>query len=61
MVEGYIENIGQGTACNIEVDIESLQDAQATWGEWMPTYPYKLSPGSTLKFGTLLLHLPLIT
>lgn len=61
MVEGYIENIGQGTACNIEVDIENLQDAQATWGEWMPTYPYKLSPGSTLKFGTLLLHLPLIT
>ncbi len=51
MVEGYIENIGQETACNIVVDIENFANAQAKWGEWMPEYPYKLSPGASLKFG----------
>jgi len=51
MVEGYIENIGQKTACNIKVDIENFKENQAKWGEWMPDYPYKLSPGATLKFG----------
>ncbi|GAB5031510.1 Hypothetical protein NocV09_00600630 [Nannochloropsis oceanica] len=51
MVEGYIENIGKETACNITVDIENFEENQAMWGEWMPTYPYKLSPRVTLKFG----------
>ena len=51
MVEGYIENIGQETACNIKVDIENFKENQAKWGEWMPNYPYKLSPGATVKFG----------
>jgi hypothetical protein len=33
------------------VDIENFKENQAKWGEWMPNYPYKLSPGATVKFG----------
>lgn len=34
MVEGYIQNTGKLTACDIEVYIENFENNEAFWGEW---------------------------
>jgi len=49
-VEGFISNVGKEPACNINLNVQDFDKAKEFWGEWMPTFPYTLAPGSSVKF-----------
>jgi hypothetical protein len=43
-VEGFIQNVGDAQACNIEVYIENYEKAENAWGEWCVVLIESLAP-----------------